>query len=218
MPQTARLTAPHYPHHVIQRGNRNQRVFFSDQDRKEYLNILKDQCSEAQVKIWAWCLMDNHVHFIAVPESENALAQCFGETHKRYTRYINFREGWRGYLWQGRFKSFLMDESHLYAAVRYVERNPIEAGLVTRPEDYLWSSARTRILGTEDPLLSRCFLDNEISDWSDFLQKEDDVKNSIRIHASTGRPLGSLDFIEGLEQTTGRNLLPRKPGRPKLRK
>src|SRR3989338_11311255 len=113
MPQTARVVAPQQPHHVTQRGNRNQPVFFSDKDRREYLNILKVQASKTGVKIWAWCLMDNHVHFVAVPESETALAVCFGETHKRYTRHINLREGWRGYLWQGRFKSFLMDTSYL---------------------------------------------------------------------------------------------------------
>ena len=107
MPQVARLTVSNYPHHVIQRGNRNQRVFFSDTDRQEYLRILKTQCVESKVKIWAWCLMDNHVHLVAVPESEKSLARCFGETHKRYTRLINLREGWKGFLWQGRFKSYL---------------------------------------------------------------------------------------------------------------
>ena len=200
MPQVARLTVSHYPHHVIQRGNRNQRVFFSDRDRQQYLNILKIQSQESKIKIWAWCLMDNHVHFVVVPESEGALARCFGETHKRYTRYINAREGWKGFLWQGRFKSYLMDNDYLHAAVRYVERNPLEAGIVKRPEEYPWSSARARILGAKDPILSKCFLDDEISDWSAFLQKEDDTKKFIQLHSTTGRPLGNSDFIGQLEQ------------------
>jgi putative transposase len=219
MPQTARVTIPHFPHHVTQRGNRNQRVFFSDRDRKEYLSILKTQLFQAKVRIWAWCLMDNHVHFVAVPETEDGLARCFGETHKRYTRYINLREGWRGYLWQGRFKSFPMDESYLYAAVRYVERNPVEAGMVLRPEDHSWSSARTRVKGSDDPILSRCFLDDEITDWPDFLQKEEDRdKGVIRRHSNIGRPLGNPQFLERLEKITGRRLTAGKPGRPKLQK
>ena len=124
MARIARVVIPNYPHHVIQRGNRNQDVFFSDKDKQAYIDILHEHASRAGVAFWAYCLMDNHVHLIAVPDHENSLARGIGEAHRKYTRMVNFREGWRGYLWQGRFNSYVMDERHLYAAIRYVERNP----------------------------------------------------------------------------------------------
>ena len=83
---------------------------------------------------------------MAVPEEKESLRHAFGQTHRHYTRLVNFREGWRGYLWQGRFLSYVMDEAYLYAAVRYVESNPVKAGIVIKAEDYPWSSARARVL------------------------------------------------------------------------
>ncbi len=122
MARTARVVAVGYPHHVIQRGNRRQKVFFSDQDKIYYLELLQQKSQKYRLDIWAYCLMDNHVHLIVEPHSAESIAMAIGETHKDYTRMINFRESWRGHLWQDRFKSFVMDERYLYAAMRYVER------------------------------------------------------------------------------------------------
>jgi putative transposase len=129
MARLAQIVIPGIPYHIVQRGNRRQKTFWTAEDRKEYLKILGDEGKRHGLKVWAYCLMDNHVHIVAVPEGENSLARGIGETHRKYSRMIHFREGWRGYLWQGRFSSFPLDEQYLYAAVRYVERNPVRAGI-----------------------------------------------------------------------------------------
>ena len=141
MARLARVVVPELPHHVTQRGNRRQQTFFCDDDYRRYLDLMRQWCTQYQVQIWAYCLMPNHVHLILVPPSEDGLARAVGEAHRRYTRHVNFREGWRGHLWQGRFASFVMDEAYLLAATRYVERNPVRARLVDRAADWPWSSA-----------------------------------------------------------------------------
>lgn len=218
MARIARIVIPNIPHHITQRGNRSQKVFFSDKDKIAYLNLLHKHAQDAGLVFWAYCLMDNHVHLIAVPEKEDSLAKGIGDTHKYYTRMVNFRESWRGYLWQGRFSSFPLDEKYLYAAIRYVERNPVRAGIVKRAEDYEFSSAKTHVYKTKDLLLSDNFVIEEIEDWKAFLageDKESDVK-LFKKHARVGRPLGQEGFIEKLEKVTGRILRPQKPGRKKI--
>ncbi len=213
MPRIARLVVPGIPHHIIQRGNRKQRVFFKDEDKKAYLEILKAQCLRFGVAIWSYCLMDNHVHFVAVPEYKESLGHVFGQTHRHYTRMINFRQGWRGYLWQGRFQSCVLDEAHLYAAVRYVETNPVKAKMVTKAEDYPWSSAKARVLKLKDDLISDFFLVDEIKAWSEYLASINDKEIKLfENHLSSGKPLGSDEFIAKLEQQTGRILRRIKPG------
>lgn len=204
------------PHHVVQRGNRRQQVFFSDHDRKAYLKILKEQCLRFGVSIWSYCLMDNHVHFVAIPQSAEALSWAFGQAHRHYTRMINFREGWRGYLWQGRFSSYLLDENYLYAVVRYIENNPVEAGLVTNAWDYPWSSAPARVMKSVDPLLDDFFLTSEILDWKEFLSskyEEDPSDKLFDSHLNTGRPLADPGFIHWLEERSGVRLVKGRPGR-----
>lgn len=213
--RTARLVAENLPHHVLQRGNRRQNVFFSEKDKEAYLKILQEQCQTYDVEIWAYCLMDNHVHLIVTPHSEKDLAKAIGETHKRYTRMINFREGWRGYLWEGRFKSFILDERYIYAAVRYVERNPVRAGLTKKAEDYSWSSAPDHVSNKDNGLLSRFYLLDEIKDWSYYLStsdSEEDLK-LFRRHGQTGRPLGSSDFMNELARKLRIDLTPKRRGR-----
>ena len=123
MVRLARLVIPGLPHHVTQRGNRRQPTFFNDGDYAAYLELMADWCREQGVEIWSYCLMPNHVHLIAVPKTADGFRRAIGEAHRRYTRRINFREQWRGYLWQGRFASFLVDEPHLLAAARYGHEN-----------------------------------------------------------------------------------------------
>ena len=215
MPRIARLVIPDLPHHIIQRGNRRQDVFFSDQDRQAYMDYLSVHCKKEGVSIWAWCLMNNHVHLIGVPKKEESLSKGVGKTHKEYTRRINFREKWRGYLWQGRFSSYPLDEKHLYRALRYVERNPVRAGIVKKAQDYPWSSARAHITKQNHPLLENNSLN--IEDWQAYLEEEDNQKDLslFRKHANTGRPLGSERFIEMIEDITGIDLKKKKPGRKK---
>src|SRR5436305_6042870 len=124
MARLARIVIPDVPHHVTHRGNRRLPIFFSDEDRAEYVRLVADACPANATRCLAWCLMDNHVHLILVPASADGLRATLAEAHRRYTRRINFREGWRGYLFQGRFASYPMDDAHLVAAVRYVENNP----------------------------------------------------------------------------------------------
>jgi putative transposase len=214
MARFARLVAVGMPHHVIQRGVRRMPVFFSSSDRDTYLDLLRRHSRELGLEVWAYCLMNNHVHLIVVPKTQGSLAKAIGDTHKRFTRMINFREGWRGYLWQGRFHSFILDEKYLMAAVRYVERNPVRAGLVSKAEDYLWSSARQHVEGVKGGLLTGSYLDEEITDWSSYLQGDDNEETIqlIRRHASTGRPLGSVEFIENLERKLGVEIVPKRPG------
>jgi len=123
MVRLARVVVPGMPHHVTQRGNRRMQTFFCDEDYRAYLSLMVEWCGRHGVAIWTYCLMPNHVHLILVPPREDAMARAVGEAHRRYTRRVNFREGWRGHLWQERFASFVMDERYLPAAARYVEMN-----------------------------------------------------------------------------------------------
>lgn len=214
MPRLARVVLEGEPHHVIQRGNRRQAVFFRPEDKVAYLRILGLQSKLFGLNVWAYCLMDNHVHLIVVPEKAESLVKAIGETHQLYTNAVNFREGWRGYLWQGRFKSVPLTGRHLYAAVRYVECNPVRAGLVRKAEEYEWSSARAHSYKIKNELLTRCFLEDEITDWRSYLaaaEKEEDLR-TIRFHTNSGRPAGSEESLKDWEEKTGRKLIKQKPG------
>jgi len=148
-------------------------VFFCDDDRSLYLGLLREGCAVAQVRCLAWCLMDNHIHLILVPEQADSLRAALAEAHRRYTRHVNFREGWRGYLFQGRFASYPMDDAHLMAAVRYVEQNPVAARIVARAEDWRWSSARSHVAGRrnrDDPLTDVAALGAHVANWRAMLR------------------------------------------------
>ena len=217
MARIARVVAAHYPHHITQRGNRRQDTFFCEDDYLYYKNLMVEWCNKLGIEIWAYCLMPNHVHLIAVPESEDGLRRAVGEAHRRYTRQINFREQWKGHLWQGRFASFLMDENYLLAATRYIELNPVKSGLVKRPEEYLWSSAKAHITGQDDDLVRVKPLLKMVDNWRKFLSSPSmgEENELIRRHEQTGRPLGSAKFVHRLENQLSRILIPQKGGRPK---
>jgi putative transposase len=219
MARLARAVAAGIPHHVTQRGNRRQQVFFSDADYKTYSALLSESCQAAGVDIWAYCLMPNHVHLILVPGDADGLRAALGETHRRYTRHVNLREDWRGYLWQGRFASFPMDEAYVLACARYVELNPVRAKLARRAQDWRWSSARAHLVGRDDGLATVSPLLELAPDWPDFLRgglSEEDHE-AIRAGERTGRPLGAEKFVARLEKRLGRTLARQKPG-PKLKK
>jgi putative transposase len=219
MARIARIVVPGVSHHVIQRGNRRQRTFFCEDDYERYLRVLKEESDEHGVDILAYCLVPNHVHHIVIPARENSLARTFGIAHERYTKGINGREDWTGYLWQGRFKSYPMDERHLFHAVRYVVRNPVAAGLVTRCEDWRFSSARGHLGLSPDPLIQPAGLDGFVDDWAQYLATPtaSEIRKAILKHERTGRPLGSARFVAELERRTGRRLTPAKRG-PKTRR
>ena len=217
MARMARVVLPGIPHHVTQRGNRRQKVFFCDDDFREYLEYLSVGCGLSGTTCWAYCLMPNHVHLVLIPESESGLRTTLAEAHRSYTRMINFRHNWRGHLWQERFHSFPMDEPHLLSAVRYVELNPVRAGLVKSADEWLWSSARAHLHKEPDLLLDRSPLLDSIADWSAYLKgcSSEESLEQLRRHTRTGRPLGDDDFIDNAELLTGRDLRPRRPGRRK---
>src|ERR1039457_4648143 len=214
MPRIARVIVAGIPHHVTQRGNRRMTTFFHDEDYKAYISLLAEWCKKFGVEIWAYCLMPNHVHLIAVPEFEDGLRRGIGEAHRRYSRMINFSENWRGHLWQGRFASFPMDENYLLAAARYVETNQVRAHLAPDAASWPWSSARAHLAGADDDLVKVAPLLEIAGDWGLFLAGADttEQENDIRKHERTGRPLGSEGFIEKLESILEPILKCGKPG------
>ncbi len=220
MPRKYRIVVPERPHHVIQRGNHRQQVFYYPGDKILYLKLLKEQVDKHKVEVWAYCLMDNHVHLILVPKTSEGLAKAVAETNRRFTCQINKRYGWRGYLWQGRFISFVMDEIYLVRTLRYVENNPVRAGMVEKAWDYLWSSARHHVQGVEDLLLSHCPAAALIGDWKEYLIKPeiDDMLSEIRRRNLNGLPLGEDGFLQLLADKFGikaENLKPKSNGRPR---
>jgi putative transposase len=221
MARLARVIAPGLPHQVTQRGNRGQPTFFCEDDYRSYLELMGQFCRAWKVEIWAYCLMPNHVHLIAVPRSADGLRRAIGEAHRRYTRMVNFREGWRGHLWQGRFASFVLDQAHLLTAVRHVEQNPVRGGLVKVPSRYPWSSAGAHVRKRDDALVRVAPLVKRVPDWRVFLgrvMREEDIE-VLRAHERTGRPLGNEAFLAMLEQKLCRILRRQKPGpKPRPRK
>ncbi|MEA3066029.1 MAG: REP-associated tyrosine transposase [Sphingomonadales bacterium] len=189
MPRPARQVLPGLPHHVTQRGNCRRRVFFRDGDHAAYLSWLRHFCRKSGTSVWAWCLMPNHVHLILVPAHEDGLRAALAPAHTRYAIEINRRHGWCGHLWQGRFGSFPMDEAHLHVCLRYVELNPVRAGLAARPEAWPWSSARAHLGLAPDGLTDMAAMRGRIDDWRAFLDAglEDEELDSIRAAERTGR-------------------------------
>jgi putative transposase len=220
MPRKHRIVVAGKPHHIIQRGNRRQKVFFYPDDKILYLKLLKEQVKKYGIEVWAYCLMDNHVHLVLVPNTIEGLAKAVAETNRRFTCKINKRYDWKGYLWQGRFISFVMDEIYLIRTLRYVENNPVRAKIVEKAWDYPWSSARKHVEGFKDSLVTDCPSALLIEDWKDYLMKleVDDILNEIRKRNLSGLPLGGSDFIETLANEHGlkhEDLIPKPVGRPK---
>ena len=153
MVRLPRLVLPGHPYHVTQRGNRRLQTFFEDRDYALYRDLLAEGARKAGSEIWCYCLMPNHVHLIVVPADEDGLRRTFADAHRRYTRHINFRHGWTGHLWQGRFGAVAMDEEYLANAVRYVSLNPVRARLAERAQDWPWSSVRAHLTGKDDALV-----------------------------------------------------------------
>jgi len=218
MPRAARVVVPGQPHHVTQRGNRRADVFFTDADRRRYVELLGEYSARHELEILAWCLMSNHVHLVCVPSSEESLAACLGPVHLRYAQHVNWTQGWQGRLWQGRYHSCVLDGPHLLAAVRYVECNPVRAGLVARAADWPWSSAAGHCGLGPDALTSPApELAAAVGDWSAWLATpgESAELTAVRRATHTGRPWAESAFVARLEQQLGRRLTARPVGRPR---
>ncbi|HOD29400.1 MAG TPA: transposase [Syntrophales bacterium] len=221
MPRVSRTIAVGYPHHITQRGNYRQTVFADAGDYARYLELLADFCPKYGLDIWAYCLMPNHVHLVAVPGRQESLARLFNTVHMLYAQYFNRKRNATGHLWQGRFFSCVLDERHLYAAVRYVEMNPVRGGMAADPQDYLWSSARAHVRGGHDPVLAaRCFLSETIGDWGRYLGADEDreATESVIRATKSGHPCGGDDFVRQIGQSLNRALTLRPRGRPRKEK
>ena len=219
MARPIRLVIPDLPHHITHRGNRGMRVFACDADFAVYYDILLEMLDRYHIDLFAYCFMPTHIHLIPVPHHETALSHFMRDTEAGYASLMNDRLGVTGHLWGDRFYSCVLDDAHLWAAVRYVERNPLRAGLVPRAENYRWSSASAHCELSKDRLLSPLFPPTDHGfDWRAWLSIEDDeMEAMIRQRTGTGRPCGSPAFIEMLEARVGKALMPKKPG-PKPRR
>lgn len=217
MARLARITVPGIPHHVTQRGNRRQTVFFEEGDYALYRDLLAENCARNDVAVWSYCLMPNHVHLILVPETEDGLSRAVGETHRRYSGYINARLRVTGHLFQGRFGAVAMDEKHLLAAFRYVALNPVKAGLVRHAGDWPWSSTPAHLAGRDDGVVSVEPLLQRIDDVAVFLATDSDeaLESALTKAQGVGRPLMEDARLAELEQQLDRRLRRGKPGRPK---
>jgi len=198
------------PHHVIQRGLQGRQTFLDQDDYAAYFEIITQCCLGHGVDIWAYCLMPDHVHLIAVPKENNALTQCLRAAHIRYTRYINRRTGSKGQFWQGRYASHLMDEHHLIACARYIEINPVKRDYVDQPEDWQWSSAKAHIMKHVDPLVQTGPLLERVDiKWQDFLAgtRPSEEADLFYHHEKTGLPLGGKDFLAWVKEKQSKQTL-----------
>jgi putative transposase len=215
MARLARVVVPGLPHHVTQRGNGRAQVFFGDGDYELYRNLLVQHCRAADVAVWGWCLMPNHVHLILTPADADGLRRALSKVHRIYAGVIHARQKKTGHFWQGRFGAVVMDERHLLSAVRYVGLNPVRAGLVARAQDWRWSSARAHMTGEPDgvtdltPIRDRLPSQEGLFDLAD---EDAAAFERLRRAESIGRPIGSEAFLEHMATLTGRDLKAAKRG------
>jgi putative transposase len=230
MPRRARFVLPGVPHHVTQRGNNRQDVFFSDQDRIHYIQMLRAHSHRHDLRILGWCLMSNHVHLIVIPGNSGSLALALGQAHSQYSLEYNRLDGRVGHLWQNRFFSCPLEPSHLVSAMRYVELNPVRAKMTTEAWDWRWSSARAHTsLQAHDELLDwpwRDWMEEarlgawNYADWKASLlaggpaEELDRMRRAIKL----GEPFGSDEFVRDLEAKAGRRLRVWERGRPPKKK
>jgi putative transposase len=221
MGRFARVVIPELPHHVTQRGNNRRDVFFTPQDRQVYLGLLRQYSQHYSLRILGYCLMSNHVHLVVRPAFADSLAKTLREVHGRYARYRNAIERVTGHLWQNRYYSCAFEEVCIASVMRYVELNPVRAGLAYSAADYVWSSA-LKHLGGPDPAgvvdmedWSRRWTTQEWLTWMEAREQCIDELRSIREATHAGRPLGSPDFVRDLETRWERKLVRGHAGRPR---
>jgi putative transposase len=201
MARQLRIIIPDVPSHITQRGNNGRDVFYSDHDRKRYLERIIQYSSAYKLEIIGYCIMSNHVHFVVIPREKNSISKTLQIVHMMHTQSINKAKGWKGHLWHSRFFSCPLDDKHLWLALRYVEQNPVRAGIVKLAIDYPWSSARGHCGLSDDPVTS---LVPEFSDmfdgWLDSLCEVPDVESIDRLRYCTmrGLPCGDKRFVKSI--------------------
>jgi putative transposase len=222
MPRFPRLVHPGIPVHIVARGNYRQQVFGSDSDRSKYLSLLEDHAAEHKLTILGWCLMSNHVHLIAIPHNADSLAKVLQRVQGEFAAYTNYRNKRpSGHLWQSRFYSCLLEGDYLWTALRYVELNPVRAGLSARAQESNWSSARYHCsLAFAPKLLSMerwaaCWTPNRWHDTLLYGRYEREVE-SIRHATGAGLALGSAEFLKEFEERSRRRLVRKPVGRPRV--
>lgn len=224
MARLARVVVPGLPYHVTHRGNGRARVFFEHEDRDAYLAHIERYANQHELEIWAWYAMTNHVHLVVVPIQSTSMARTLGNAHGKYAQWVNARRRLSGHLWANRYYSTALDDEHLWAAVRYVELNPVRAGMVARAEDYEFSSARfhcglegNRNCGYGGLMSSTSRFPGYIGahNWSDWLMRglDDQALERLRCNTMTGRPCGNDDFVSQIERKLDRILRPKDSGR-----
>ena len=220
MARLPRVIVVDVAHHATQRGNARQAILVNDQDRVAYLELLRQYSEVYHLSLLGYCLMSNHVHLIVIPRNSTALSETLKHTHGRYASYWNARRPSSGHVWQGRFYSCPLDDSHLWAGLRYVELNPVRAGIVSAPEQWPWSSAVAHC----SPYVAQGILEIEPwqkrwtpAEWIEYLaaRESQSETTALRQCTHTGRPLGTTEFVIALEQLTSRRLAPQKGGRPR---
>jgi len=220
MPRSGRIVVKNVPHHITQRGNNREDVFFGEEDRNLYFKLLKRNSEKYCLVIWGYCLMPNHVHLIATPLESYSLAKTIGVTHLEYTGYINKRYGRKGHLWQNRFYSCALDEEHFWKALRYAEANPVRANMVQYAWEYPWSSSVAHIGGVEIGRLIDVDAWKKIQNFKNWRNVLSEIQNTqeidcIRHNTSTGRPLGDEQFVNDLELSLGKIVRELHKGRPR---
>ena len=220
MPRRNRCLLPDIPCHITQRGVDRREVFSADQDRNTYLGLLRENLSDAGVRILGYCLMSNHVHLVAVPAKEDSLSILLRRGHGRYAQYYNARAGRSGHLWQNRFFACMLGPSHLWAALCYVERNPVRAGIVRHAAEYPWSSASAHLSGADPSgILDMEWWKREgPKDWKELVDREEAQTDSVlRACTYAGKPFGEEGFVSEMAERFGRYWnrgRPKKEGTP----
>lgn len=222
MPRIARAVARGLPHHVVQRGNNREKVFFDKEDKERYLSLLKKYSDKWDSPLLAYCLMSNHIHLLTRPKGEESLYKMMQGITLCYTQYINGKYKRTGRLWESRYHSCIVDkEKYQWAVARYIEQNPVRAKMVKRAEDYTYSSAKAHIEGIKDNLLGEeLFEERQRKDYRELIISDiaDKEINSIRYHTRTGRPLGGEEFIKRMEKKLEMRFILRSPGRPRKKR
>lgn len=222
MPRIARAVAVGFPHHVIQRGNNREKVFFDKEDKEKYLSLLKKYSAKWNTPVLAYCLMSNHIHLLTKPKKEKSLYKMMQAVTLCYTQYINGKYQRSGRLWESRYHSCIVDkDKYLWAVARYIEQNPVRAKMVKRAEDYTYSSAKAHIEGLENKILGEELLEEkQRKDYRELIRADIAGKeiNIIRYHTRTGRPLGGEEFIRKMEKRLKMRFILKSPGRPRKKK
>ena len=221
MPRPLRTLYPGVPIHVIQRGHNRGACFFAEEDYVCYLTLLGEVLRRTKIALHAYVLMTNHVHLLMTPVAEDDFPRAMISVGSRYVRHVNRKYGRVGTLWDGRFRSSLVQtERYLFACQRYIELNPLRAGMVTNPADYRWSSFRSHAFGTRNELLTYSLAYLALADTPEARQTSyrracefglgSDLLARIRWAGDYNRPLGDDAFVRSLDEASG----PKPPGRP----